>query len=62
MPKCLDCGNTENFLDTYIDVDIVTYDRMGDVKVVGSYDRYSSDNPMCCASCFFPNIDWNLHE
>lgn len=52
MPKCEDCGNTSNFIITYIEFDTVKYQ---DGKVIDEYagerNRYDNEYPPACAEC-----------
>lgn len=58
MPKCLDCGNTSEFISFYRDVTVEKYDETGneiDSYSVG-YDPTGEEEQ--CSPCGSTNIDW----
>lgn len=58
MPKCLDCGNTEWFRITYVQIDDTKIAPDGTVLEMESFDSWINETvPITCSDCDSNNLE-----
>ena len=61
MPKCLDCGNTKDFIVAYIQFATLSYKNNELVfESSGDHDRYDETYPPECRECNSTNIEGDV--
>jgi hypothetical protein len=61
MPKCLDCGNTKEFITAYLEFEVSIFDQENCVdNYAGDRERLDETYPPECRECDSTNIEGEI--